>query len=87
MHLVGKRTFAFTNSRCGAFCAQYASSPFWQHTKTLKLKTFATMGEDSYEEPLDLSTWTNDQLIARVTFLEQRLKEQTAKCVSPDVPL
>lgn len=87
MHLLGKRAFAFTNSGCGAFRARYASSPSWQHTKILQLKPSATMGEESYQEPIDLSTWTTDQLIARITSLEQRLKEQTVKCVKPDIAL
>lgn len=87
MRLLGKGTFAITNCRRGAFRLRYASLPSWQYTKTLQLKPSATMGEDSYEKPSDLSTWTTDQLIARVTSLEQRLKEQTAKCVSLDVPL
>ena len=41
------------------------------------------MGERNRQQPPDLSTWTTDQLIARVTLLEQQLKEQTAKCVPP----
>lgn len=87
MHLLGKRIFALGNIGCGPFRERYASSTSWQYTKTLQLKSSATMGEDSYEEPPDWSTWTTDQLIARVISLEQRLKEQTAKCVSPVSPL
>lgn len=45
------------------------------------------MGERSHEEQPDLSAWSADQLIARVTFLEQQLKEQAAKCVDPNDPL
>ena len=40
------------------------------------------MGDRLYDEPSNLSTWSADQLISRVTFLEQQLKEQTAKCVA-----
>ena len=86
MHLLGKRTFAFANTGYKAFRERYASSSSWQYTETLQLKPSATMGQDSHEKPLDLSTWTADQLIARVTFLEQRLKEQTAKFVSAFIP-
>ena len=45
------------------------------------------MGEPNCQEPPDLSTWTTDQLIARVTLLEQQLKEQSAKCVHAGGPL
>ncbi|CAD6578698.1 MAG: hypothetical protein ASARMPRED_008807 [Alectoria sarmentosa] len=41
------------------------------------------MGEQLDEKPPDLSTWNPDQLIARVAFLEQQLKEQTLKYNSP----
>ncbi|CAF9923638.1 MAG: hypothetical protein ALECFALPRED_002513 [Alectoria fallacina] len=41
------------------------------------------MGEQLHEKPPDLSTWNPDQLIARVAFLEQQLKEQTLKYNSP----
>ena len=83
MHFLDKRIVALANLRCGPFRERHASSASWQYTKTLQLKSSATMGEHSYEEPPDLSTWTTDQLIARVISLEQRLKEQTAKCVEP----
>lgn len=88
MHLLGKRTFGFANSiGCKAFFEQYASSSYRQNTETRRLTPSATMGEQPFEKPPDLSTWSADELIARVNFLEQQLKEQTAKCVSANAPL
>lgn len=79
MHLLLKRTFVLANIGCKAFYEQHASSFSCQYTQTRRLKLFATMGEQVDEEPPDLSTWSADQLLARVTLLEQQLKEQTAK--------
>ena len=88
MRLLGKRTFAFANVGIGHSCKQHASSSSaWQCAKIQQLTASTTMGEPSCPEPLDLSTWTTDQLIARVNLLEQQLKEQTAKCVHPCGPL
>ena len=87
MRLLGKRTFAFANVRNGHSCKQHASSSsYWQSTEIQQLKPTATMGEPDGQEP-DLSTWTTDQLIARVALLEQQLKDQTAKCAHPSEPL
>lgn len=87
MYLQGKRNFRLAIIAYKGVREQYASSSSWQCTESRRLKPLATMGEQLYEKPPDLSTWSADQLIARVTFLEQQLKEQTAKCVSLMVPL
>ena len=87
MHLLGKRTLGFINTGGKSICEQYARSFSWQCTETRRLKSSATMGEQLHEKPPDLSTWNPDQLIARVAFLEQQLKEQTLKCVSANAPL
>ena len=87
MRLLGKRTFAFANVGFRNFCKQHASTPSWQSTGIQQLASSAAMGEPDCQEPPDLSTWTTDQLIARVNLLDQQLKEQTAKCVHPRGPL
>lgn len=80
MHLLGKRTFELTNINCKALCKRYASSSSCQYTEARRLQPSATMGEQ-HKKPADLSTWSADQLIARVISLEQQLKEQSVKCV------
>lgn len=83
MQLLGKRSIStkFPNIGYKFFCEQYASLSSWQYTETRSLMASATMGEQPFEKPPDLSTWSADQLITRVISLEQQLKEQTAKCV------
>lgn len=83
MHLRGKRTFKFANLNHKALWKHYASSSFQQYTGIPHFKPSATMDQQLLQEPPDLSTWSADQLIARVNFLEQQLKEQTLKCVCP----
>ena len=88
MRLLGKRTFALANVGIKYLRKQHvSSSSSWQCTEVPQLTSSATMAEPNCQEPADLSTWTTDQLIARVTLLEQQLKEQTAKCVHAGGPL
>ena len=83
MRLLVKPTLGLAHTRLGFFCKQYAFLSSWQCPETQQLKSSATMGEQVSQEPPDLSTWSTDQLIARVNSLEQQLKEQTVKCVCP----
>ena len=83
MSLLAKRTSKSANVAFKPFCKHHVSSSSWQYTEIQQPKPSATMGEQLLQEPLDLSTWSADQLIARVTFLEQQLKEQAVKCVYP----
>ena len=90
MRLLAKRTFHFTNLhvRVKPLCMRYVSpSSFKQYSDIQQLKPSATMDEQLLQEPPDLSTWTVDQLTARVTFLEQQLKDQTLKCLCPSAQL
>lgn len=89
MRLLAKRTPQFANLHFGVkpLCMHYVSSFFKQYSEIQQLKPSATMGEQLLQEPPDLSTWSVDQLIARVTFLEQQLKEQTLKCLCPSAQL
>ena len=88
MRLLGKRTFAFANVDIKNISKQHASSSSpWQCTENQQLPSSTTMGEPNCQEPPDLSAWTTDQLIARVTLLEQQLKEQSAMCVHAGGPL
>ena len=86
MRLLGKHTFAFANVGVKHLRKQHVSSSS-SCTEIQPLTSSATMAEPNCQEPPDLSTWTTDQLIARVTRLEQQLKEQTAKCVHAGGPL
>ena len=45
------------------------------------------MDEPLCEESPDMATWGADQLIARVKFLEQQLKEQTTKCADSETSI
>lgn len=83
MRFLAKRTSDFASVGCKPLCMHYVSSSFQQYKEIQQPKPSATMGEKLLQEPPDLSTWSADQLIARVNFLEQQLKEQTLKCVSP----
>ena len=85
MHLLGKRTFELANINCQSLCKRYASSSSCRFTEARRLQPSATMGEQ-HKEPADLSLWSANQLIARVVFLEQQLKEQSAKCVGSIAP-
>lgn len=89
MRLLAKRTSQFANLHVGfkPNCMHYVSSSFRQYTEIQQLKPSATMGEQLLQEQPDLTTWSADQLIARVTFLEQQLKEQALKCVRPSAQL
>lgn len=90
MRLLAKRTSQFANLHIGfkPVCIHHVSYSFQQYsTEIQQLKPSATMGEQLLQEQPDLTTWSADQLIARVTFLEQQLKEQTVKCVCPGAQL
>ena len=90
LHLLGKWTFGFANVESKALLntyKQYAPTLSSYCTETRRLKPLTTMSEEHHVEPPDLSTWSADQLIARVTFLEQQLKEQTVKCLCPSALL
>ena len=87
MLLLYERTIAFAPTGRKILCGHYALSRLRQYTATRRLKSSATMDEPLCEESPDMSTWGADQLIARVKFLEQQLKEQTTKCVDPEAPL
>ena len=84
MLLLSERTIAFALTGRKIICGHYASSRARQFTATRRLQLSTTMDEPLCEESPDLSTWGNDQLIARVKFLEEQLKEQTKKCANPE---
>ena len=83
MNLLGRRTFALATIEY----ERHVPLSSWQYTNTRPHKPFATMAGQLHDKTADLSTWSADQLIARVIFLEQQLKEQTAKCVNLYAPL
>ena len=84
MLLLSERTIAFVPTGHKFLCGHYALSRSRQYTATRRLKSSTTMDEQLCEESPDLSTWGADQLIARVKFLEQQLKEQTTKYVNSE---
>ena len=82
MHLLGKRTLVFANAGYKTLCNQYALSSSRHCSEIRPPEASDAMDEELCEEPSELSTWSADQLIARVKSLEQQLKDQTAKSVS-----
>ena len=81
MLLLSERTIAFALTGRRVLYGHHALSRSRQYTAARQIKPSATMDEQLCAESPDLSTWGADQLIARVKFLEQQLKEQTTKCV------
>ena len=80
MNFLSERTIAFAPTGRQLLCGHYASSRSRQYTAIRRAKPSTTMDEPLCEESPDFSTWGADQLIARVKFLEEQLKEQTIKC-------
>ena len=87
MLLLSERTIAFAPIGRKTLCWHNASLRSRQFTATRRLKPSIAMAEPLCEESPDMSMWGADQLIARVKFLEEQLKEQTTKCANSEASL